>query len=216
MRYHVPFAHRNRGNRTPGPIYIGFDEPVSIQKRKLPFNWCGFTGMLMALLSPFTLFVIAPLALLFSLLGMRRAPRGMATWGLILSILATTALSVGIFGIATERHRKHEAYQAHLVRIENQKEIKQTMATLEEARNELRQFRSEHDKMLPNLDDGMMMTVRHDDAWEQPLRYGTTSYGCIVRSSGPDREFDTADDLTVKLDGTPMVYSAGADLAAGE
>lgn len=212
MRYHVPFAHRNRPTRTPGPVYIGFDEPVSIQKRKQPFNWCGFTGLLMALVSPFTLFLIAPLALVLSLFGMRRAPRGMAFFGLILSLVATTGLSLGLFHVAQERQARLQRHQARIAAFEHREEIEQTMVTLEEAQNELRQFRTEHDYQLPNLQDGMMMTVRYDDAWEQELRYGITSDGCIVRSTGPDKEFDTADDLTVNLDGTPMSYSVVSDL----
>ena len=211
MRYHVPFAHRNQRNWTPGPVYIGFDEPVSIQKRKRLFNWCGFTGLMMALVSPFTLFVIAPLALVLSLFGMRRAPRGMAFFGLIISMIATTALSLGIFGIAQSRHHQYQFEQSRIILLENRQEIQETMVLLQSAQDELRQFRSEHDHQLPGLDDGMMMTVRYDDAWDQPLRYGITSYGCIIRSTGPDQKFNTSDDLTVKLDGNPMSYDIGSD-----
>jgi hypothetical protein len=209
MRYHVPFAHRQRSFRHPGPIYIGFDEPVSIQKRKPRFNWFGFSGLLLALISPLTLFLAAPLALLFSLLGMRRKPRGLATAGLVLSLMATAVLSAGIFGIAHSRQLAHQQHRARIVQLENREQIAQTMGILKTVQDELRQFRSEHGNQLPGLEDGMMMTVRFDDAWEQPLRYGVTTDGCIVRSSGPDREFDTSDDLTVTLDGKPIVFSLG-------
>ncbi len=77
MRCHVPFAYRNR---PPGPIYIGFEQPVSIQRRRGRFNWAGFGGLMLALLSPFTLFMAAPVALLLSLFGMRRALAGWPWW----------------------------------------------------------------------------------------------------------------------------------------
>ncbi len=206
MRYHVPFAHRQHHSRNLGPVYIGFDEPVSIQRRKRPFNWYGFTGLLMSLVSPFTLFLIAPLALLFSLLGMRRAPRGMALVGLILSLLATTVLSIGVFNLLDQHQRQRSRQLLEISHIQNRPQIEATLTILESVQDELRQFRSENDNQLPSLDDGMMMTVRYDDAWDQPLRYGVTEAGCIIRSSGPDQEFDTADDLTVKLDGQPMSF----------
>lgn len=212
MRYHVPFAHRNQPSRNRGPVFIGFDEPVSIQKRKQRFNWAGFIGMLMALVSPFTLFLIAPLALLFSLFGLRKSPRGMAVWGLLLSILGTTALSVWTMVAVSDHHRDSIRHERNIVAMENRAEIRQTQVIIEGALEELREFRTNNDQQLPALDDGMMMTVRHDDAWDTPLRYGTADYGCSVRSAGPDCEFDTLDDIVSKLDGTPMVSSVADDL----
>lgn len=212
MRYHVPFAHRKQAAKQRGPVFIGFDEPISIQKRKRPFNWCGFTGMLMALVSPFTLFLIAPLALLFSLFGLRRSPRGMAVWGLVLSLMGTTALSVWSLTAFTHHQRQVARQHHNQVAVENRREIRKTGLVIEKAIEELREFRTEHNHQLPSLDDGMMMTVRYDDAWDKPLRYGTTDWGCNVRSAGPDGEFDTRDDIVLKLDGKPIVSSITDEL----
>jgi len=165
----------------------------------------------MALISPFTLFLIAPLALLFSLFGLRRSPRGMATWGFVLSILATAVLSVGIFGIAAKRNSEMQRHQAYLVKQQNLPRIQATMVTLKQAIEELREFRNDNDKQLPSLDQGMNMTVRHNDAWDTPLRYSTADYGCKVRSAGPDQKFDSNDDLVLALDGKPMSYTTSVE-----
>ncbi|MDG2013636.1 MAG: hypothetical protein P8J33_09030, partial [Pirellulaceae bacterium] len=165
MPFHVPFEHRNPSARKLGPLYIGFDQPVSIQKRRKRFNWYAFTGLLMALVSPITLFVIAPISLLFSLLGLRRGPRGMAIVALVFSLISTTILSLGIYAIAQKNHRSNRIQQSLFIKRENQQQTKLTLATLETSQDELREFRSEHDHQLPNLEDGMAMTVRYEDGW---------------------------------------------------
>ncbi len=200
MRYHVPFAHRHRCCR-PGPIYIGFDEPVSIQKRRGRFNWFGFTGLMLVLISPLTAFVIAPIALLFCLIGLMRAPRGMAIVGMVFSLVATTILSLGIYGIASHQMARHQARKHALVMHQQRGQIAETRQTMDAAVEELRQYRADHDFYLPNALDGNVVTVRFLDAWETELRYEPEADSCTVRSAGPDREFDTSDDLTVKLDG---------------
>ncbi len=204
MRYHVPFAHRQRPT---GPIYIGFDEPVSIQKRKGRFNWAAFMGLLLALLSPFTLFLIAPLALLCSLAGLRRSPRGMAVVGLVFSLLATTALSIGVYGVATESARKHRYHQQQIMAAQQREEIVETHGVLKVALREMDDYRHANNYFLPDIEEGMLMTVAYTDAWDEALSYQVNSDGCIIRSKGPDREFHTSDDLIVKLDGKTSEWS---------
>ena len=167
--------------------------------------------MLLALLSPITLFLIAPFALLLSLIGMRRAPRGMALSGLILSLMATTVLSLGIVGAVSEHNEYQATQHARIVAAKNHKEIKATLVVMKEAQQQLRDFRTENDLQLPNLEQGMDMTVQYEDAWGTNLCYGVIDDGCIIRSMGPDQEFNTADDLTLKLDGKPMIYNIAKD-----
>ncbi len=198
MRCHVPFPCRNR---PPGPVYIGFDQPVSIQRRKGRFNWAGFSGLMLALLSPLTLFLLAPLALLFSLAGLRRRPRGMAVIGLILSLGASTILSLGILGVI---HGRSEARQRHVARIaavRNLPLVEQTRETLRSAHDEIRKYRDSNANYLPDLQAGMMITVQHQDAWNRELFYEPTREGCVIRSAGPDGKFKTRDDVIEKLDG---------------
>ena len=200
MRYHVPYAHRNR---SPGPIYIGFDQPVSIQRRKGRFNWAGFTGLMLALLSPLTLFLAAPLALLICLFGMRRSPRGMAVVGALLALGGTTLLSLGIVGVVHHRADRHYKHQQQLVAAENRQLIRQTGDVIQEAKSELREYRTANNNYLPDLEEGMLITVQYRDAWEQELFYEPVEGGCLIRSAGPDGEFHSRDDVVTELAGVP-------------
>ena len=215
MRFHVPFAHRNNSGRPAPlrPVYIGFDEPVSIQSRKRqkhrgPFNWSGFWGLLLALLSPLTIFMIAPLALLFSLNGMRRAPRGMAFVGLVFSGMATAVLSVMVLTAAHHRHEIASEYQARAVQAENHQLTEKTKTTMAVLLSELRDYRDQHNSRLPSLTDGMDMAIAHKDAWDNELMYIAKKDGCVVQSSGPDGKFESADDVVVQLDGKPDAWTA--------
>ena len=211
MPFHVPFEHRNQSARKLGPIYIGFDQPVSIQKRRKRFNWFAFSGLLTALISPLTLFIIGPLSLVLSLIGLRRGPRGMALVALVLSLISTSLLSLGIFAISHKRHSAHVQHRQRQVVAENKEQTEKTQMILETAEDEFRVFRSEHDHQLPSLEAGMMMTVRHNDGWGNPLRYGIDEEGCSILSAGIDGEFDTQDDLKVSLSGQPQVNKPALD-----
>lgn len=195
MPYHVPFSQRNR-QILPGPIYIGFDQPVSIQKRKGRFNWAAFVGFLLALISPLTLFLAAPLALLFSLFGLRRSPRKMATVATVLSLAGTGVLTLFVLG--SVRHHHHVRHVAR-----NHKQITETRVILEQARASIADWRDQHANHLPDLALGMEMTVAWRDAWERELYYEPVRKGCLVRSAGPDGKFQTRDDVTVGVEGLP-------------
>ncbi len=195
MPYHIPFSQRNR-QVLPGPIYIGFDQPVSIQKRKGRFNWAAFVGFLLALISPLTLFLAAPLALLFSLFGLRRAPRKMATVATVLSLAGTGVLTLFVLG--SVRHHHHVRHVAR-----NHKQINETRVILEQARASIADWRDQHANHVPDLALGMDMTVAWRDAWERELYYEPVKEGCVVRSAGPDGKFRTRDDVTCRVEGLP-------------
>lgn len=195
MPYHVPFSQRNR-QVLPGPIYIGFDQPVSIQKRRGRFNWAAFVGFLLALVSPLTMFLAAPLALLFSLFGLRRSPRKMATVATVLSLAGTGVLTLLILG--TARHHHHAQHVAR-----NYKKVAATRVALEQARASIADWRDQHANHLPDLALGMEMTVAWRDAWERELYYEPVKDGCLVRSAGPDGEFRTRDDIVSRVEGLP-------------
>lgn len=74
---HVPFESRNRE-----VVYI-------LEPPKRKSNGLGVTGFVLSILGFFTCFTLSPLALLFSLLGMFKAPRGLATAGMVLSLIGT-------------------------------------------------------------------------------------------------------------------------------
>ena len=202
MRYHVPFSQRNQTN-PPGPIFIGFEQPVSIQRRKGPFNWSGFIGLMLVLVSPLTFFLLAPIALLFSVIGLRRSPRGMAVTGTVLSLAATSVLSLMIFGVVHHQNRDYQRHHDRVVAAQNRSKIAETMNTMKSAEARLIVYRDEHKNYLPELAEGMDMTVQFRDGWQRELFYEPVENGCVIRSAGPDGKFQTRDDLTCKLTGTP-------------
>lgn len=207
---HIPFSQRRRPG-APGPIYIGFEQPVSIQQRKPRFNWSGFLGLMLALLSPLTLFLIAPVALLASLWGLRRSPRGMAAVGTVLSLAATAALAFGVFFVAERHHHFHRGHSIvtishpHSPRIVHGPSADEVKArgVLESAQREFEAFATAHRGYLPELSEGMFMAVQFTDPWEKELYYEPTPRGGRLRSAGPDGEFHTKDDLTCQLQGIP-------------
>ncbi len=105
MAYHVPFSQRPSGmsQRRP-PIYIGFDEPRNFPRPK--FNWWGFNGLFLCLVS---FGLLSPITLLISLVGLRRRPRKLAVAGTFFSlvgvgIMATIALGCNL-GTSTSSTR---------------------------------------------------------------------------------------------------------------
>ncbi len=212
MGYHVPFAHRNTTGNQP-PVYIGFESPHYANQRhyhqlhvspRQPFNWSAFIGLMLALMSPFTLFLIAPIALLFSLRGMRRAPRALASFATLLSLGGTAILATIVFSIAVSHNAEnamHErAYQAGVLRTEQA----ETSVTIDAAASQLATYAEDHGGQLPAGVEGNVMTVQFSDAWNKELRYEVGQEQAIVRSAGPDGSFETADDLLTTVAGTPQ------------
>lgn len=219
MAYHVPFEHRNKKPGKQPPVYIGFDSPNSCyvpcsranQRHyhqlhvapRPPFNWSAFFGLMLALVSPFTLFLIAPIALLFSLRGLRRAPRGMAFVATIFSLGGTAILATVIFGIVASHHEENMAHQrAYEARILKQ-ERAETSVTLDAAAKRLETYRSDNEGQLPSGLDGNVMTISFTDAWDTELRYEPGTKQAIIRSAGPDGHFSTGDDMVTTVKGEP-------------
>ncbi len=225
MPYHVPFNQRNRKPGAEPPVYIGFDHPAGKPSyyRPLPhqqmrpiyysgqmapvrrrFNGSGFTGLLLSILSPFTAFLLAPVALLFSLRGLRRAPRGMAFFGTMFSLVGTAILGFAIMsGVQSHQRQKTAHLRAHAQRVlHEQKSI--TTASLESAANELLKYRELNDGLLPDGVQGNVITIQFADAWKKELRYEPGEKQAMIRSAGPDGKFETKDDMVTSVKGVPQ------------
>ncbi len=194
MEYHVPFHLRNQPNPKP-PVYIGFDNP---RRPRRQFSWLGFGGFLMVVLSCGAL---APFALIMSLLGLRKGPNFFAVSGTILSSLAIVGMALGVAGDTIERtHRKHQ-HRQWVMHQEIEKQNKETRKLLADAARSFREYKAEHSDQLPTPMNGNLMAVEHKDSWDTELRYEPADGYCILRSAGADQEFETRDDLTIKIAG---------------
>lgn len=194
MAFHIPFEHRHRGQ----PIYIGFDEPPVLRRR---WNWWGFFGFGLSLFSFLTAGLLSPLALLLNLIGLRREPRGLARAGLVLSLLGM-AMAGGLIGLGVSSHQRAHAYrQAQVLEAHNRELGRVTGQTLQVAQAEFAEYREVNDGNLPQWIDANMVAIKHKDAWGESLRFDVEKEGALLRSAGPDRQFDTGDDLMLRVEG---------------
>ncbi len=200
MPLHVPFNQPASANpNAVGPIYIGF-EPSQPPKRK--FNWWGFNGMWISVASLMTAGFLSPVPLLISLVGLRRPGKKMALTGTLISlagVVLATSLVAGV--IASARHHQHACLAArHQAAL--RQEIKQTQSLLSLAREELVVYRDENQGELPNDIDANILVIKHIDPWGESLRYDAEINHGVVRSAGPDRKFDSSDDVVSKVEGS--------------
>ena len=195
MSFHIPFHQRASNRKHYGTIYI--NEPPKPPKRY--FNWWGFNGMCLSFLSLLTLGLLSPLALLMSLIGLRRRGKGMAAVGTMVSLLGVALIST--IGISA-----YNTYQAQVAAVAKQKEARiNAVKTLEastllaEAYDDIVEYRGQHKGQLPADIEGNMLVVSYSDPWGQALRYEPEKGFALVRSAGPDQEFLSSDDLLKKV-----------------
>lgn len=199
MAFHIPFEHRKQGT----PIYIGFDapQPVPVRRRKA-WNWWAFFGFPLSLFALIgTLGILSPIALLVNLVALRKRPRKLATLGTVISLIGSLLLAGYIVaGVSYEMREHHARERAMVQRVEKQ-QIAETSAVMKKAQKELEEYRDGHEGHLPSDIDGCMLMIKHVDTWGQSLRFEEAPDHGMLRSAGPDKEFDTSDDLTTKIEG---------------
>ncbi len=154
---------------------------------KPPTNGLGTAGFVFGILGIFTFGFLSPLGLLLSFFGLFKRPRGLAMTGFVLSLLG-----VGFIGSMIAIPAYHA--QARHARRHLEREIRATMERIEGAMEEVEEASDEAKRELDGY-EGNSVTVRHQDAWGNELRYDERTDGYAVRSAGPDRRFDTRDDL---------------------
>jgi len=58
--------------------------------------------------------------------------------------------------------------------------------------------RAENDRLPGNI-AGNRLAIEQVDAWNEPLRYEVHEDHFLVRSAGPDGDFETGDDIVRKV-----------------
>ena len=194
MAYHIPF---NQRNRRPPVVYIGFETPT--QRRK--FNWWGFNGFWMSIGAFFTAGLLSPISLLVSMKGLKQKHRKMAVAGTVLSLAGTGLFVALLFGSVSDKaHRKYVAkLRLHNARVH--KQVVETTALLDKVAGGLIGYREDHNGELPNWVDGNVLSIQYTDSWGKELRFDAEGDYAILRSAGPDGEFDNDDDVQCKVMG---------------
>ena len=194
MAFHVPFPQRQQQP----PVNIGF-KPLAHPRRRS--NMWGLSGLLLAIGSIFTCGFFSPFALLISLIGLGRAPRKTAMAGTIISLAGMSIAASIVLGVMNEQMHRREIVQQKIdfeIFVKQEKQGKKIIAS---AISDLEGFRDEHDGSLPQAIDGNMLVIKYEDPWGQKLRYDQAIDLATIRSAGPDRRFETEDDLTQQIEG---------------
>ncbi len=194
MAYHVPFDQRHSAQHS-GPVYIGFDVPAPTPRPA--FNWWGFHGMWMSFASLMSAGFLSPISLMVSLMGLRRPGKAMATLGALTSLVGIAIATVIVLAAMTARHQIVQ----HRIEKTISRQVAETKALLTAAASEIIEFRDDHAGELPDEIDANMLVIKHVDPFGESLRFDAEQGYGIVRSAGPDRKFDSADDVTKRVDG---------------
>jgi hypothetical protein len=166
--------------------------PAPTYPPKVEENTLGLIGFILSLAGLF-LCVAAPIGLILSLMGLRRDPKGFALAGTIIGgittvfygiiaalygvmILAMFAACIGI-GVAAQP-------------------FAQTTVTLNDARQRIENARTA-ENTYPSEAEGDQLIAGLRDFWQTPLRYEPQGTRFAIRSAGPDKQFNTPDDMTI-------------------
>lgn len=196
MTFHIPFDQRASAKKQATPVYIGF-QPVRPTREK--FNWWGFNGMWMSLGSLLTAGFASPIPLLISLNGLRRPGKAMASIGTVVSLAGVImATSIVLFISNAHSQRVQSKQVAHRNKVVK-KQAKETGVLLAVAANKVKTFREEAGDTADFDIEANMLIVEHIDPWGESLRFDGAPNSGLVRSAGPDKTFNSEDDIILKL-----------------
>lgn len=153
-----------------------------------PVNGLGIAGFVLSIIGLLTCGTLNILSLPLSLIALLWKPRGFAFAGTIISFLgvgfltlAGWAIVAGFIGLKGLAEEAGKAFDTH--------------AAISEANEAIRRYQQEHNA-LPDGIEGNKLVVEKKDAWQTELRYEVDGNNYVIRSAGPDKTFDTPDDLT--------------------
>lgn len=151
-------------------------------------NTLGLVGFIVSLIGLFVC-VAAPVGLILSLLGLRREPKVLAIVGTIIGGLMTlfyTAI-LAMYGAMLAACIGIGAAAQPMI---------QTQGALSNAQRQIENSMGAGG-VYPGEAKGNELIAGQTDYWKTQLRYEPTDGGFVIRSAGPDQQFNTSDDLTV-------------------
>ncbi|HTN77139.1 MAG TPA: DUF4190 domain-containing protein [Pirellulaceae bacterium] len=157
-----------------------------------PTNGMGLVGFVTSILGLFTCGLLNVISLPLSLIGLLWKPRGFAIAGTIISLFGTGLLALVGFSmiLVLTGFKKTETPQDQTAN---------TSLRIQEASDIINQFQKEHNA-LPDAIEGRKLIIEKKDAWGETLDYDLDepNNSFVIRSAGPDKQFDTPDDVTSK------------------
>ena len=183
-----------------GPRQVIYEPP--------PSNAVGVVGFVFAIIGFVTCGLVSPLALLISLVGIFKAPRGFAVAGTIIGLLGTVWLFAIGFALIMSVGVAKDA-------VESGVHTFATAAAFERGRIAVEAYQQEHGS-LPDGIEGNKLVLDLQDGWEQPIHYTLAEDGSYtLRSAGADGEFHTPDDMTSDTDYGLHIDSTGEEIRFG-
>jgi len=154
-----------------------------------PRNGLGTAGFFVSLLGlVLTCGVLCPIGLLMSVIAVFKRPRGMAIAGLVIGGIGTVWLA-GLVGMGI--------FVANLAGRIGPEGLT-TIGTGMEALTEIEQYKQTNGT-TPDEEEGNELVGRHIDGWDTPLRYESEGDDYVIRTAGPDGQFDTSDDWGARM-----------------
>lgn len=152
-------------------------------------NGIGTAGFVVSLVGLiFTCTILCPLGLLISMIGLMKPRRGLAIAGTAIGLLGSIILGVSCFVAVTGYCSAKESFRNAAFQT-------QTQAAFVEGKGIIEEYRFENSK-LPGGIEGNKLVMGVTDGWENSLRFDGEEDAFLLRSAGPDGEFDTPDDMT--------------------
>jgi type II secretory pathway pseudopilin PulG len=180
----------------PGPAYQPtYPKPAGDQT-----NVPGLIGFILALVGLFiSCGTLAPIALILSIIGMRKEPKGLAIAGLILSILGLIELLIVAIYFAAVAAMFASCLGLAAVGVQEAAKQIETDNALRMAETEIENYQLANGE-LPDDVTGNQRIEHLRDGWKNKLRYERNfdEDGYDVISAGPDGIFDNFDDKTLE------------------
>lgn len=155
----------------------------------------------------------SPVPLLISLVGLRRPGKKMASVGTFVSTLGVAiATTIVVGSIVTHNHRAEAIHIARHNRVVK-RQLAETDAMMAIAAIEIAEFREDIvDESRFDIEANMLI-LHHIDPWGESLRFEMNDQDGLVRSAGPDKKFDTRDDIKLDL-AQPATATTSAETEA--
>lgn len=157
-----------------------------------PTNTAGLVGFILSM-SGIVCGITFPIGLIVSLAGIGKEPKGLAIAGTIIGALGTL-MYVAIVVMYGAVIAACIGFGAAAMQP-----IIETETALNNAERQIEEYQFENDQ-LPTEAEGNQLIAELEDGWDNGLRYELTDEGedFLIRSAGPDGEFDTLDDETTE------------------
>ena len=175
-------------------------EPLVVVER----NTIGLIGLVLSLLGLLTCGLLSPLGLVTSLVGLVRAPRMWAIWGVVLGVVGT----IWFFWYGATMVLGVRQTPAVRQRVETQRGDA-TSEFVEQLAGLIRVWHAEQGELPPD-EMGQQLLAGRQDLWARTPRYRVLAADRFeIRSAGPDQQFETDDDVVYEETVAAVAGSGG-------